>query len=206
MKYNFRNNVENILFIPYALKDHDEYTAKIKNVLELWNYKVQGIHTHESPIAAAKSAQAFFVGGGNTFQLLKGLYDKKIIDVIRKRVLEEGIPYIGSSAGTNVATLNICTTNDMPIVYPPSFDALQMVPFNINPHYLDAKPGDTHQGETREERILQYLENPSTGPVLGLREGATLYVEGSKATLKGVATARLFIKYVTFYISFKFAV
>lgn len=175
------------------MRDHDGYTNKLKNVIEPWNYKVEGIHTYENPVAAIKSAQAIFIGGGNTFQLLKGLYDNNIVDAIKKQVLQEGVPYIGSSAGTNVATVNICTTNDMPIVYPPSFDALKLVPFNINPHYLDPKPNDTHQGETREERILQYLEVPSSRPVLGLREGSTLHVEGNKATLKGVADARLFV-------------
>lgn len=190
--FYFRNNVKEILFVPYALRDHDGYTRKVEKVLQDWGYKVKGIHTFKDPVSAVNAAQTIFIGGGNTFQLLKGLYDNKVLEPIRKRVLDDGIPYIGSSAGTNVATLNICTTNDMPIVQPPSFEALALVPFNINPHYVEPVTGDTHQGETREERILQYLEIPGNGPVLALREGATLCVNGNKASLNGVATAKVF--------------
>lgn len=189
-----RNKVSTVLFIPYALSNHDDYLKKVEVPFRKWGYKVEGIHNQEHPIEAVKKSEAIFIGGGNTFRLLKTLYDHKLIQPIRTRVLQDGIPYIGTSAGTNVATRSINTTNDMPIVYPPSFEALKLVPFNINPHYLDADPSSKHKGETREERILQYLEEDNSYSVLGLREGATLSVEGNNAVLKGISGARLFVK------------
>ncbi|KDR15187.1 alpha-aspartyl dipeptidase-like [Zootermopsis nevadensis] len=184
-------HVTRILFVPYALHDYDEYTNKVTSVFEKWGYKVNSIHTSKDPVQAVKQAETFYVGGGNTFQLLKALYDWNLIDPIRKSVLEEGVPYIGSSAGTNVATPSICTTNDMPIVYPPSFTALGLIPFNINPHYLDASP-TTHMGETREQRIEQYHKIPGVPPVVGLREDCLLHIEGDKITLKGKSCVRIF--------------
>lgn len=188
-----RNQVKSILFIPYALSDHDRYYQNVVQVFKPWGFEVDSIHNHADVKTAAEKAEAFFIGGGNTFLLLQTLYDKNLLNIIRKRVLTDGRPYIGSSAGTNVATVSINTTNDMPIVHPPSFDALKLVPFNINPHYLDHDEQTKHRGETREERIMQFLE-VSDKPVLAMREGAHLLVEQGKAVLKGVNSSRLFLK------------
>ncbi|KAF5275791.1 hypothetical protein FQR65_LT15437 [Abscondita terminalis] len=187
-----KHNVSNILFIPYALKDHDKYLSTVSSVLSNWGYEVHGIHRND-PRSMVEHAEAIFVGGGNTFVLLKSLYDQGLVELIRHRVLHDGIPYLGSSAGTNVATKSICTTNDMPIVYPPTFDGLKLVPFNINPHYIDHDPASKHKGETREERILQYQELPGAGVVIGLREGCSLFIDGDSMVLKGLTTSKLFV-------------
>lgn len=195
LKFFNGNNVSKIMFIPYAAHDHDAYALKVKTAFSKWGIDVESIHTFENKTAAVEEAQAFFVGGGNTFMLLKNLYNLNLIDPIKKRVLNDGVPYMGSSAGTNVATINICTTNDMPIVYPPTFDAFGLVPFNINPHYQDPDPNSKHMGETRETRIGEYHGNANTPPVLGLREGSLLHVQGDTILLKGsTPSARLFVK------------
>ena len=187
---DFLGSRKRVLFVPYALANHDEYTAKARTAFQAMGHDL--ISAHEAPrdVDALDLADAVFVGGGNTFRLLTALYRTGLLAAIQKRAFA-GMPYIGSSAGTNVATLSIRTTNDMPIVMPPSFTALELVPFQINPHYLDPVPGSTHMGETREERLRQFHEEHAT-PVLGLREGCMLRVEGDRMTLRGTTRARLF--------------
>jgi dipeptidase E len=181
---------ERLLFIPHALHDRDAYAAMAKERFGRMGYEVDSLHEAADPRSAVDGAQAFFVGGGNTFRLLDCLYAMDVLAPIRQRV-ESGAPYMGASAGSNIACVSIKTTNDMPIVQPPSFDALGLVPFNINPHYLDPAPESTHQGETRETRIREFHEMNDTA-VVGLREGSMLRVEGFHAHLKGNAGARIF--------------
>ncbi|KOB72510.1 Protease S51 alpha-aspartyl dipeptidase [Operophtera brumata] len=188
-----QKNVAEIIFLPYAQNNYDGYTAKVKEVIEPWGFKVSGAHTSTDPINLLVNSKAIFVGGGNTFLLLKRLYDLNILPLIRKRVEEGNLLYIGSSAGTNVATRSIHTTNDMPIIYPPTFDAIGLVPFNINPHYIDSV-SETHKGETRDQRIGEYMEMNHASPVVGLREGSILRINGSALSITGVAGAVLFRK------------
>ncbi|KAJ6637468.1 putative alpha-aspartyl dipeptidase [Pseudolycoriella hygida] len=185
------NQILRILFVPYAAKDHDAYTEKVATALRGFGYETTGIHTYGDKSEAIKNAQCIFVGGGNTFLLLKTLYELNLVELIRERVTNGDLHYMGSSAGTNVATKSIKTTNDMPIVFPPTFDAIGLVPFNINPHYLDADPNNKHQGETREDRLKEFHEQNVT-PVLGLREGTALLVDGDRAQLVGEFNGRLF--------------
>ena len=179
--------VRNVAFVPFALQDLDAYTEKVRERLGRMGFEVTRVRGR----AEVDAAEAIFVGGGNTFRLLKKLYELELLSAIRDRVLQDGIPYIGSSAGTNMAMPTIKTSNDMPIVYPPSFDALSLVPFQINPHYLDPDPNSTHKGETREERIREFLEENDT-PVVGLREGTMLRVVDDSVTLVGLRPARIF--------------
>ncbi|KAF9406562.1 hypothetical protein HW555_013112 [Spodoptera exigua] len=188
-----KNSINELVFIPYAQKDYDSYTAKIKEVIEPWGFTVTGLHSYSNLTERINNAKAIFVGGGNTFLLLKTLYEKNLVQIIRDRVHEGSLIYIGSSAGTNVATKSIHTTNDMPIVYPPTFEAIGIVPFNINPHYIDLV-SETHKGETRDQRIYEYLEMADSNPVLGLREGSMLHIDGYKLTIKGIAGGVLFQK------------
>lgn len=192
LKEHFKN-ADTILFVPYARPggiSHDDYTAKVSEAFAKIDKKVVGLHTFENPIEAVQTAQGIFTGGGNTFLLVKQLYWHNVLLPLRE-VLQKGTPYLGCSAGSNITGLTMETTNDMPIVYPPSFQTLAMVPFNINPHYLDPVEGSTHMGETRETRINEF-HSFNTQPVLGLREGSWLEVRGSKITLRGELTARLF--------------
>lgn len=184
-----------LLFIPYARPggiSHDAYTAKVGEAFSSLGIAVKGIHEFENPVEAIKKAEGIFTGGGNTFVLVSELYRNNVMNVLAETV-KNGTPYLGSSAGSNITGLTMQTTNDMPIVYPPDFRTLGMVPFNLNPHYLDADLQSKHMGETRETRIQEFHAYNST-PVLGLREGSWLEVKGDKITLKGTLTARLFRK------------
>ncbi|WMI64327.1 dipeptidase PepE [Aestuariibaculum sp. YM273] len=189
-----------ILFIPYARPggiSHDAYTDTARTAFAKINKAVKGIHEYENPVEAVTHAEAIFVGGGNTFVLTDQLYRNHLIETIREAV-KSGTPYLGTSAGSNICGLTIRTTNDMPIVYPPSFNALALVPFNINPHYLDPDTNSKHMGETRETRIKEFHGfNPQ--PVVGLREGSWLRVSVDSIVLKGKLTARIFEKGKTPY-------
>ncbi|MDO6597777.1 dipeptidase PepE [Oceanihabitans sp. 2_MG-2023] len=189
----FFKNASTILFIPYARPggiSHEDYTKKTKIAFLKINKQVTGIHTFKNPTEAIKKAEAIFVGGGNTFVLVNQLYKNKLLTVIKEEV-ENGKPYLGTSAGSNICGLTMHTTNDMPIVKPPSFKTLGLVPFNINPHYLDPDPNSTHKGETRQTRIKEFHAYNSQ-PVIGLREGSWLIVHNSTITLKGKLQARIF--------------
>jgi dipeptidase E len=179
-----------LAFVPFALKDQQAYTAKARERFAREGFEVVGLAEDDGGRASLESAEAVFVGGGNTFRLLHALQRSGLLEAIRRRVAG-GLPYLGASAGTNVAAPTIMTTNDMPIVQPASFAALGLVPFQINPHYLDADPGSRHMGETREDRLREYLEE-NDRLVVGLREGSWLRVEGSSVRLEGAAGARLF--------------
>jgi dipeptidase E len=196
---SFLGAVKDILFIPYALRDHDGYTRGLNE----WNFhfgrKATGIHRTPNQIEAVKNSKAISVGGGNTFRLLNDMYMNSLLEPIRERV-RAGVPFIGVSAGSNVSGPTIKTTNDMPIVYPPSFTALGLVPFQINPHYFAGaihirnEDGSyiRYGGETRDDRIREFHEMNTT-PVIGLWEGSILRVENGKSFLKGhEPKARLF--------------
>jgi dipeptidase E len=189
---DFLSNLKRVVFVPFALHDRDAYAAQAKARFEKLGYKIESLHQSTNPKQSIENAEAIFIGGGNTFRLLNSLYDLDLLDVIRQRVIE-GVPYIGSSAGSNVAGPTIKTTNDMPIIEPPSFVALNLVQFQINPHFLDPDPNSTHMGETREQRLLQFLEENDT-TVVALREGAMIRIENGTATLKGTSGGRVFRK------------
>jgi dipeptidase E len=179
----FLGSARRVAFVPFAAYDHVAYTAKVRDRLALMDLEVVNID-HLS------SADAVFVGGGNTFRLLKKLYERNVFNAIRERV-REGLPYIGSSAGSMVSCPTIRTTNDMPIVECPTLNAFGFIDFQLNCHYLDPDLGSTHKGETREERLREFHEENAT-PVLGLREGTMLIVRDDEATLVGLKPARIF--------------
>jgi dipeptidase E len=186
--------------LPYARPSgisHDDYTKKVAQVFGKISIAVKGIHEFKNPIEAIEKAQGIFTGGGNTFLLVSQLYENNLVETLKKAVLN-GTPYLGTSAGSNICGVTMSTTNDMPIVYPPSFTTLGWVPFNINPHYLDPVEGSTHMGETRETRILEFLQL-NAEPVIGLREGSWLKVKGDSIILKGALTARVFKRNETPY-------
>ena len=186
-------DLETALFIPYARPggaSHGDYTDATREAMAAGGYGLSGIHEYDDPVAAVREAEAVFIGGGNTFVLLSELYGSGVMGPIRERVAE-GMPYIGSSAGTNVAGVTIGTTNDMPIACPSSFESIGLVPFNINPHYLDPDAGSTHKGETREERINEFhVFNEQ--PVVALREGSLLDIRGDRVEVRGKTGGRLF--------------
>jgi len=187
---SFLGPVRRPVFVPFALRDQQAYAAKARDRLAAVGIDVQAVTADAAGAAALEEAAAVFVGGGNTFRLLDRLQRSGLLEVLKRRAAA-GMPYLGASAGTNIAAPTIKTTNDMPIVQPASFSALGLVPFQINPHYIDADPASRHMGETREERLREYLEENET-PVLALREGAWLRVEGDRARLEGAKGARIF--------------
>ncbi len=192
LKIHFEH-CKTILFIPYARPSgitHEEYTEIVAQAFAKIGKAVKGIHQFEDNSTAIKNAEAIFVGGGNTFLLVTQLYRNDIMNVLAEAI-KSGTPYLGTSAGSNICGLTMQTTNDMPIIYPPSFKTLGIIPFNLNPHYLDADAQSNHMVETRETRIKEF-HSFNTIPVLGLREGSWLEVKGNKIILKGDLTARLF--------------
>ncbi len=194
----FFGEVDEVLFVPYALLNHDAYVEAMAERGLVAGVALRGIHREPNPVRAVEEAEAIYVGGGNTFRLLNTLYDLNLVDAIREKV-RGGLPYMGVSAGTNVACPTMMTTNDMPIVRPPSFRAFDLVPFQVNAHYFSGdtyvRTGDSysqHFGETRDDRLREFHEMNDT-PVIGLREGGLIRVEGEDYALLG-SSARIFIK------------
>jgi dipeptidase E len=185
--------VRKVLFIPSAAVRYsfDQFAESVRERFEQFGYQLDSVHASDSAVEAVQAAEAIVVGGGNTFHLLHHLYRCDLLAPIRERV-NAGVPYIGWSAGSNIACPTIKTTNDMPIIEPPSLTALGLVPFQINPHYLDAHP-EGHQGETREERLLEFIEVNRGVTVAGLREGSLLRVEGATVSLIGDKPVRIFV-------------
>jgi dipeptidase E len=188
----FLGGAGKIAFVPYASRDWDGYAARVRAALSGFGIEMESVHEAGPWPHALPDCRAIFVGGGNTFRLLKTLQDSGLLPLIRRRVLD-GMLYMGSSAGSNMACPTIKTTNDMPIVHPVDFNALNLVSFQINPHYIDADPSSKHMGETREQRIAEFHEENET-TVVGLREGSWILVEGDAATLHGETGAKLFVK------------
>lgn len=185
--------IEELVFIPFARPggiSHDGYTAKARTFFETLGIRVKGVHEFEDMKQAVDNAQAYFTGGGNTFLLVKTLHEEGLMKLLKQNI-ESGKPYLGCSAGSNIGGQNMKTTNDMPIVYPPSFDCMGLVPFNLNPHYLDPDPGLKHNGETRETRILEFLTQ-NTLKVVGLREGNWIRRKGNTITVEGSELTRIF--------------
>ncbi len=187
----FLGDRRTIHFVPYALADHDGYTARVQEALQPLDVSVVGLHAVGDVRVAVESAEVLFCGGGNTFRLLKALQQHGLIEPIRRRVEAGALRYLGSSAGTNMACPSLRTTNDMPIVQPASFEALELIQFQINPHYRDPDPDSIHMGETVEQRIREFLEENDVA-VVGLREGAWLRRSNRQLRLEGLTGARLF--------------
>ncbi len=195
----FLDGAKNIVFIPFAAVtfSYDEYEDKVNESLNKAGLQVTGIHRFKDMAKAIADADAIMTGGGNTFHLVQQLQLNHLIEPIQQKVLG-GTPYVGWSAGSNIACPTIKTTNDMPVVEPPSFNVLNVVPFQINPHYLDANP-DGHAGETRQQRIEEFIQVNSDVFVVGLREGTMLKLEENKLELIGSKTCRIFKKGIDFY-------
>ncbi len=189
------SNCDTVIFIPYAQPSgisYDQYSEIVSTAFAKINKKIVGLHTFENPVEALKNAEGIFTGGGNTFLLVKQLYENNVMQTL-KSVVNTGTPYLGTSAGSNITGVSMQTTNDMPIVFPPSFETLSAINFNLNPHYLDPDNNSKHMGETRETRIKEFHAFNDI-PVLGLREGSWLEIKGDTILLKGALTARLFEK------------
>ena len=177
-------------FVPYALHDHDGYARRAAEVFTTWGLDLVSVHTATAASDVLASVEGLFIGGGNTFRLVRDLHEHGLIEPIRRRVAE-GMPYMGTSAGSNVAAPTLSTTNDMPIVEPPTFECLDLVPFQINPHYLDPSTDSTHMGETRDQRLAEYLEENSRS-IIALREGTMLDIDDDRMTLLGRPGGKLF--------------
>ena len=187
------NGINELIFIPFARPSgisHEDYTAKAKEFFAKININVRGLHEFDNKKEAINTGKAFFTGGGNTFLLVKTLHELGLMNVLKQNV-ESGKPYLGCSAGSNIGGINMKTTNDMPIVYPPSFDCMGLVPFNINPHYLDPNPEIKHNGETRETRIKEFLTQNNI-KVIGLREGNWIRRINDSITVEGSELTRIF--------------
>ncbi len=189
----FFKETSSLIFIPFARPggiSHEQYTAKVQDALGDLFENIQGLHEFNKPQEALSKAEAVFTGGGNTFLLVKQLHEQGLMKPLASAV-QNGVKYLGTSAGSNICGLSMHTTNDMPIVHPPSFKTLGLFNFNINPHYLDPDPQSTHKGETRETRLNEF-HHQHHYPVIGLREGSYLRLKDHKITLKGQLTARVF--------------
>jgi len=187
--------IDEIVFIPFARPggiSHEDYTEKAKSFFSTININIKGLHEFTDKAEAVNQAKGFFTGGGNTFLLVKTLHEEGLMQVLKENI-ESGKPYLGCSAGSNIGGRNMKTTNDMPIVYPPSFDCMGLVPFNINPHYLDPNPDLKHNGETRETRIREFLTQNDL-KVVGLREGNWIRRKGNQITVEGTELTRIFEK------------
>lgn len=192
LKEHFKDAKE-VIFVPYARPggiSHDTYTEKAQEAFSKIGITLKGLHTYSNPQKALEESQGVFTGGGNTFLLVKMLYEEKVLEALQDTI-NKGTPYLGTSAGSNICGQNMRTTNDMPIVYPPSFDTIGALPFNINPHYLDPDTNSTHMGETRETRINEFHSQNDIA-VVGIREGSWLEVKGATITLRGELDARIF--------------
>ncbi|MCV6630629.1 MAG: dipeptidase PepE, partial [Flavobacteriaceae bacterium] len=197
---DFFSEIDELVFVPFARPDglsHDDYTAVAEKAFTKIGKRVRGIHTFKNPKQAIHHARGIFVGGGNTFLLVYDLYQQDLMSVLRDTVFS-GTPYFGTSAGINIFGQTMQNTNDMPIVFPPSYKTLGLVPFNFNAHFLDPDPNSTHKGETRETRIIEYLTQNDI-PVVGLREGSWIEVYSESIRLKGDLCARIFEKGKTPY-------